>query len=89
MNVHGGVVDITGLVRLMSTGPAAAFGLPGGTLRDGSPADVTILDLDRTVTVDPSSFQSKSRNTPFAGWELRGAPVATIVAGRKAWSAVV
>jgi dihydroorotase len=85
--VHGGVVDVAGLVRLMSTGPAAAFGLPGGTLCDGSPADVTILDLERTVTVDPSSFESKSRNTPFAGWELRGAPVATIVAGRKVWTA--
>ena len=41
-----------------------------------------MLDPDRKVTVDPQAFVSKSRNTPFAGWELRGAPVLTVVGGR-------
>jgi len=85
--VHGKVIGIGRLVRLFSIGPAQAFRLPGGTLRPGSPADVTILDLRRRVTVDPNTFRSKSRNTPFAGLKLRGAPVVTIVGGRIVWRA--
>jgi dihydroorotase len=85
--VHGKVIGIGRLVRLFSIGPAQAFGLPGGTLSPGSPADVTILDLRRRVTVDPKSFRSRSRNTPFAGIKLRGAPVVTIVGGRIVWRA--
>lgn len=85
--VHGKVIGLGRLVRLLSIGPAQAFGLPGGTLKPGSPADVTILDLRRRVTVDPKAFRSKSRNTPFAGMKLRGAPVVTIVGGRIAWRA--
>lgn len=85
--VHGKVIGIGRLVRLFSIGPAQAFRLPGGSLRPGSPADVTILDLRRRVTVDPKTFRSKSRNTPFAGLKLRGAPVVTIVGGRIVWRA--
>ena len=85
--VHGKVIGLGRLVRLLSIGPAQAFRLPGGTLKPGSPADVTILDLRRRVTVDPKAFRSKSRNTPFAGLKLRGAPVVTIVGGRIAWRA--
>lgn len=85
--VHGKVIGLGRLVRLLSIGPAQAFRLPGGTLRPGSPADVTILDLRRRVTVDPTVFRSKSRNTPFAGLKLRGAPVVTIVGGRIVWRA--
>ena len=80
--VRGGVVTLRRLVELLSSAPARAFGLPGGTLRPGSPADVTLLDLEQEVTVDPAAFRSKSRNTPFAGWKLRGAPAGTVVAGR-------
>jgi dihydroorotase len=69
----------------MSTGPAEAFNLPGGNLRPEAPADVTIFDPDRVVTVDRAAFESKGANTPFHGWKLRGAPVATIVAGRIVW----
>ena len=53
----------------------------------GSPADVTLLDLRRRLTVDPATFRSRSRNTPFAGLKLRGAPVVTIVGGRIVWRA--
>jgi dihydroorotase len=73
------------LVALLSAGPARAFDLPGGTLAPGSPADVTVLDLDRRRKVDPSRFQSKGRNTPFAGWALVGAAVMTIVGGEVVW----
>ena len=81
--VRVGVIGLGRLVELLSTGPARAFGLPGGTLVPGSPADVTLLDLERAVTVDPTTFRSKSRNTPFGGWELRGAPAGTILGGRR------
>jgi dihydroorotase len=58
------------------------LGLPGGTLREGGVADLTILAPDRTLTVNASLFRSKSRNTPFDGWTLKGAVAATIVGGR-------
>jgi dihydroorotase len=80
--VRGGVIDLARLVELLSTGPARAFGLPGGTLAPGGPADLTLLDLDKTVTVEPAGFRSKGRNTPFGGWQLTGAPVGTVVGGR-------
>ena len=80
--VHAGMIDLARLVELLSTGPARAYGLAGGTLRPGAPGDLTLLDLDREVTVDPRTFHSKSRNTPFGGWTLRGAPAGTVVAGK-------
>jgi dihydroorotase len=70
------------LVEAMSTLPARILGLDRGTLRTGSPADVTIIDPDRTWKVDVGAFRSKSVNSPFHGWTLRGRAVATIVGGR-------
>jgi dihydroorotase len=81
--VAAGVIGLARLIELLSTGPARVLNLPGGTLAPGSVADVTLLDLAREVTVDPRSFQSKSRNTPFAGWKLRGAPAGTILGGQR------
>ena len=83
--VHGRVIGLTQFVRLMSTRPAEIFRLPGGTLKEGSPADLTLLDLRGRVTVDPTKFNSLSRNTPFAGLTLKGRPAATIVGGRVVW----
>jgi dihydroorotase len=80
--VHQGAITLARMVELFSCNPARIFKLDCGTLKIGAVADVTIFDPNKQVKVDPSKFQSKSRNTPFAGWELRGAPVATIVAGR-------
>jgi dihydroorotase len=80
--VHAGVVSLSRLVELLSMNPARLLGVPGGTIVDGGPADLTILAPDAEVTVKASSLRSKSRNTPFDGWTLRGAPAATIVGGR-------
>lgn len=80
--VHRGVVPLARLVALLTTGPAGILRLDRGTLAPGASADVTVLDLDREVVIEPASFRSKSRNTPFRGWTLRGAPVLTLVAGR-------
>ncbi len=83
--VHGKVIGLLQMVRLLSTRPAEVFNLPGGTLREGAPADLTLLDLRRRWKVDPATFASKARNTPFAGMTLRGRVVTTIVGGEVVW----
>lgn len=80
--VRTGRLSLRRFVELFSVGPARAFGLSGGTLAPGSPADITLFDPRRRWTVDPSRFLSLGRSTPFAGWELVGMPSATIVGGR-------
>jgi dihydroorotase len=81
--VAAGVVSMPRLVDLLSCAPARIFNLPAGSLREGSPADITIFDQDRETTVDAASFKSKSRNTPFDGWKLKGMIVASFVAGKR------
>ncbi|HEX4405427.1 MAG TPA: dihydroorotase [Polyangia bacterium] len=73
-------------VRRMSTGPAAAFGLRGGTLAEGRLADVTVIDPSATWTCKPAGLRSRSRNTPFAGRALQGRAALTIVGGRIVYS---
>ena len=80
--VGEGVVDLAAMVDRMSCAPARAFGLPGGTLAEGSAADLTVFDPAAEWTVDPKLFRSKSRNTPFTGWALVGRPRLTVVGGR-------
>ena len=80
--VAEGVIDLQTMVERMSCQPARAFGLPGGSLAEGSPGDVTVFDPNVKWTVDPEDFVSKSRNSPFIGWELTGRPCYTIVGGR-------
>jgi dihydroorotase len=79
--VRSGPLPLATLIARWSRDPARLLNLPGGTLSVGAPADVTLLDLDAETTVDPSRFHSKSRNTPFGGWQLRGGPWMTIVGG--------
>jgi dihydroorotase len=74
------------LVRRMSAGPAAVFGLRGGTLAAGSPGDVTVIDPEAVWTCDPRGLRSRSRNTPFAGHAMRGRATLTIVGGRIVYS---
>lgn len=85
--VNEGVIDIGRLVEMFSVNPAKILGVPGGSLSAGSPADITILDYNRTITIDKDKFRSLSRNTPFQGITLKGAPVMTIVGGRIVFSA--
>jgi len=83
--VGAGLLELPQLVSLLSTAPARVLGLPGGTLLPGSAADLTVLDLSKKRQVDPERFLSRSRNTPFGGWILKGWPAMTIVGGRVAW----
>ena len=62
--------------------PARILGVPGGSLSEGAPADISILAPDLAVTIDVARMRSKSKNTPFDGWQLRGGVAATIVGGR-------
>jgi dihydroorotase len=81
--VHEGTINLERLVELCSVNPARIFNLTDrGTLRPHAWGDVTILDPELRWTFDVSSSKSKSRNTPFDGWTMRGAAMATIVAGR-------
>ncbi len=83
--VDRGVITLARMVELLAVNPARIFKLGRGTLKVGALADVTIFDPNRRIKVDAAKFQSKSRNTPFDGWELKGAPSATIVGGRLVW----
>lgn len=91
--VRPGIVSLSDAVAKLTLNPARVLigdgrNLPPGidpllgTLREGAPGDVTVLDPDRRWTVEPEKLQSRSKNTPFTGWEIVGAPVATVVGGR-------
>jgi dihydroorotase len=80
--VQGGVLTLPQLLARMSAVPAEVFHLPGGTLALGAVADVCVFDVTAPWVVRSADFQSKSRNTPFAGRELVGQAAVTLVAGR-------
>jgi dihydroorotase len=83
--VHGGVITLSRMVELLSSNPARILNVPGGSLSDGAPADITILAPDLVVNVSAAAMRSKSKNTPFDGWKLRGGVAATLVGGRAAY----
>ena len=80
--VHAGRIGVVRAIELLSTNPARVFRVPGGSLAEGAVADITILAPDAPVTIRAAALRSKSKNTPFDGWQLKGAVVATIVGGR-------
>ncbi|MEQ1575119.1 MAG: dihydroorotase [Vicinamibacterales bacterium] len=80
--VHSGLIRLPRLVELMATNPARVLNLPGGTLSEGAPADITILAPDLKVRIVANALRSRSKNMPFDGWELRGSVAATMVGGR-------
>jgi dihydroorotase len=83
--VHPGVIGIPRLIELLSVNPARILKVPGGSLAQGAPADISILAPDLPVTVTAATMRSRSKNTPFDGWSLRGGVAATIVGGRFAY----
>jgi dihydroorotase len=86
--VHSGELELTTLLRAMSTRPAELLGLPGGTLKNGAPGDVIVVDLDLPWVLDPAELKSKCKNTPFDEAKLTGRVVRTIVAGRTVYEYV-
>ena len=85
--VHLGNISVARMIELLSVNPARTLNLSGGTLTEGAPADITVLAPDVTVTVRAPALKSKSKNTPFDGWQLRGTVAATLVAGRLVFQA--
>jgi dihydroorotase len=85
--VRPGILTLARFISMWSTRPAEILKWPAkGRIAPGADADLTLLDPDRTLVVETSRFASLSRNSPFQGWTLRGAPVMTIVAGRTVFS---
>jgi dihydroorotase len=80
--VHAGRITVKRMIELLSVNPSRVLNLPGGRLDEGAPADITILAPDLPTTVDAAKLVSKSKNTPFDRWPLRGGIAATIVGGK-------
>ncbi|HTO99082.1 MAG TPA: dihydroorotase [Myxococcales bacterium] len=80
--VRSGELTLSRAVERLTAGPARCFDLPYGTLGASAPADVIVVDAEREWKVDPQRSWSRSRNTPFAGWTLRGKVVRTFVGGK-------
>lgn len=83
---HKQYLDLPSLISKFTKGPADVLGMPIGTLENGRPADITILDPEKEGVVDADKFYSKSRNTPFNGYRYKGLAVGTIVDGRCVFS---
>nr|MBO2469430.1 dihydroorotase [Bacillota bacterium] len=83
--VETGICTLKQLVDWLTVKPARAYGLPYGRLAVGAAADLTLVDREAERAVDPAAFASKGRNTPFAGWRLKGWPVLTMLEGRVTW----
>jgi dihydroorotase len=86
--IHNGEMDFKTLIRAMSTRPAELLGLPGGTLRAGSPADVIVIDADTPWVLDPADLKSQCKNTPFDEARFSGRVVRTIIGGRTVYEHV-
>ena len=84
--IEPGHLTWTQLVSCLTAGPAEVLGIDGGTLSPGRPADITLIDPARKVTIDAAHFQSRSRNTPFDGDTFTGTVVRTIVGGRTVYT---
>lgn len=83
--LHTGLIPMRRVVELLATNPARILGLPGGSLAPGAPADITVLAPDAPTRLRADAFRSLARNTPFDGWELRGAVAAVFLGGRAAY----
>lgn len=79
--VKSGRMSLMDWVKRWTVGPAEVLGLPRPSLAAGAAADIAVLDLESEWVVDPASFRSKGRNTPFGGWKLAGKTVMTFLAG--------
>jgi dihydroorotase len=86
--VKSSIISLGTLIERMACAPARLFGLPGGTLRRGTAADITVFDPDKAWTVDPKAFLTKGRNTPYGGRILHGRVGCTLVDGRIVYKAM-
>jgi len=85
--IEPGIIDWPKLISLMTHRPAEVIGINKGTIAEGDRADITIIDPDAEYTIDAEKFQSKSRNCPYNGWQVKGKVEKTLVAGEIRYSA--
>ena len=85
--VHTKRLSLATMIAKYTVNPARFLNLAKGTLRVGADADVTVIDLDREWVFNREDSVSKSKNSPYFGWKLKGKAVATIVGGKKVWTA--
>ena len=85
--VHEGVLSLEQALDKLTRSPAQLFHLPVGNLQPGSHADIVVFDPQEEWVVDPTKFFSKSQNTPFGGWTVRGKVKMTLVDGRMVYDA--
>ena len=83
--VKKGIITLKQLIQLLTEKPADIFGLEAGRITEGRTADITIIDLEQEEEIDPTTFLSKGKNTPFEGWKCTGWPVKTIFGGKIVW----
>ncbi|WP_033829282.1 dihydroorotase [Bacillus andreraoultii] len=83
--VEKGILTLQQLIMLLTGKPAEIFQFPTGKLQEGSLADIVLIDLKHEQIIDPTTFVSKGKNTPFTGWKCKGWPVTTIVGGEIVW----
>ena len=86
--VKTGVISLERLVQMMSARPREIFGLAGGKIEPGAPADLCLIDPERVFTVEPDKFKSKGRATPFAGMQLQGVNLLTLRRGEIVYEAL-
>ena len=79
--VEPGIVPLPTVLNALCVSPRNIFGLPGGTITDGAPADLTVIDLNRPHVIDSGSFRSLGRATPFDGWTVSAAVAMTLCGG--------
>ncbi|HHU68822.1 MAG TPA: dihydroorotase [Thermoanaerobacterales bacterium] len=79
--VNTGILTLSQAIEKMTINPANIINVPKGTLKPGSDADITIIDIEKSITVDTKKFKSKGKNSPFNGWELKGSVAMTIKSG--------
>lgn len=85
--VEDGILTLPEMIEKMTSIPSRILNLGRGTLEPGAPADVVIFDAEAPVKIDRTKFRSKSKNTPFNGWDLKGRVLYTIVGGKVVYSA--
>jgi dihydroorotase len=84
--VHPKRISLADMIAKFTINPARLLNLAKGTLSAGADADVTVFDPEQEWIYNREDSASKSKNSPFSGWKLKGRAVATIVAGKKIWS---
>lgn len=86
--VEGGVIEMPRLIELMSTNPAKRFSIEGGAMEAGKAADIAVVDLDEEFHIDPETFKSKGRSTPFEGMKVHGKVKCTVSSGEIVYNCI-